>query len=194
MLQDRLKNVALVLQEGYELTVGLSSNNVYLYYKVIQTAMLADMHSFKLVLDVLIKTVIRQYELYKTVVLPTRIFSNTYAWFEIGENYFAINFLQRTNLTLSEEDASKCRGEHITICPANQAVYSTEVNSCALSLFLQSSHAREVCKRTVTTRPALPILEQHGDIVLYYLTEPKQLYLQCQHNRSWEAHTMTLDG
>ena len=78
ILQDMLKNVALVLPEG------LSPNNVYLYYEVIQTAMLADMHSLKLVLDVPIKTVSRQYELYKTVVLPTHIFNNTYAWFEIG--------------------------------------------------------------------------------------------------------------
>ena len=84
ILQDMLKNVTLVLPESYELIVRLSPNNVYLYYEVIQTAMLADMHSLKLVLDVPIKTVSRQYELYKTVVLPTHIFNNTYAWFEIG--------------------------------------------------------------------------------------------------------------
>jgi len=194
MLQDMLKNVALVLPEGCELIIGLSPNNVYLYYEVIQTAMLADMNNFKLVLDVPIKTVSRQYELYKTVVLPTRILNNTFAWFEVGDNYFAINLLQRTYLTLSEEEVSKCRGEHIKICPINRAVYSTEVNSCALSLFLQSSQVREVCKRTVSTHPGIPRLERYGNVVIYYLNGPKQLHLQCQHNRSWETHTMTLDG
>jgi len=62
MLQDMLKNVVLVLPEGCELIVGLSPNNVYLYYEVIQTAMLADMNNLKLVSDVPIKTVSRQYE------------------------------------------------------------------------------------------------------------------------------------
>jgi len=133
MLQEMLKNVTLVLRDGYELIIGLSPNNVYLYYEVIQTVMLADTHSFKLVLNVPLKTVGRQYELYKMVVISTRILSNTYAQFEIGKDYFAINLLQRTYLTLSEVDFMKCRGEHIKICQANQAVYSTEINSCALS-------------------------------------------------------------
>jgi len=35
LLQDMLKNVALVLPESYELIVELSPNNVYLYYEVI---------------------------------------------------------------------------------------------------------------------------------------------------------------
>ena len=156
--------------------------------------MLADMYNLKLVLYVPIKTVSRQYELYKTVVLPTRILNNTFAWFEVGDNDFDINLLQRTYLTLSEEEGFKCRGEHIKVCLINRAVYSTEVNSCALNLFLQSSRVREVCKRTVTTHPAIPRLERHGNVVIYYLTQPKQLHLQCQHNRSWETHTMTLDG
>jgi hypothetical protein len=60
---------------------------------------LADLHSFKLVLNVPLKNVNRQYEMYKMVVLPTRVFNNTYAQFDIGK-YFAINSLQRTYLTV----------------------------------------------------------------------------------------------
>jgi hypothetical protein len=72
-LRELLKNVTLVLPGGYEFIVGLCPNNVYLYYVVIQATMLADAHSFKLVLNVPLKTVNRQHELYKMVVLPTRI-------------------------------------------------------------------------------------------------------------------------
>ena len=154
--------------------------------------MLANVHSFKLVLHVPLKTVDRQYELYKMVVLPVRILNNAYAQFEIGNDYFGINLLQRSYLTLSEIDVLKCRGEDIMICPANQAVYSTEVNSCALSLFLQPTQTRELCKRTVVTHPASRKLERYGSIVIYYLVEPQRL--QCQHNRSWQAYTMTLQG
>ena len=42
MLQEMLKNVTLVLRYGYELIIGLTQNNVYLYYELIQTAKLAD--------------------------------------------------------------------------------------------------------------------------------------------------------
>ena len=194
VLHELLKNITVILPEGYELIVGLRPNNVYLYYEVIQATMLADVHSFKLVLHVPLKSVDRQYELYKMVVLPTRILDNAYAQFEIGKDYFGINLLQRSYLTLSEMDVLKCRGEDIKICPANQAVYSTEVNSCALSLFLQSTQTRELCKRTVVTRPASPKLERYGSMVLYYLVEPQRLHLQCQYNRSWQTYTMTLQG
>ena len=91
-----LKNVTVVLPEGYELIAALRPNNVYLYYDLIQTVMLTDAHSFKLDLNVPLKTIDRQYELYKMVVLPTRIFNNTYAKFEIGNDYFGMNLLQRT--------------------------------------------------------------------------------------------------
>ena len=124
------------MREGLELIVGLRSNNVCLYYEVIEAIMLADVYSFGLLLNIPRKTVYRHYELYKIVVLSTRISNNAYAWFEIGCDYFGINLLQRTYLTMKEVDILKCRGEDIVICPANQAFYSTEVDSCSLSLYL----------------------------------------------------------
>ena len=138
--RELLKNVTLALPEGLELIVRLRPNNVYLYYEVIEDIMLADLHSFKLVLSVPLKTVNRQYELYKMVLLPTRI-SDNYAQFEIGCDYFCVNFLQRTYLTMTEVDVLKCRGEGVMICPANQAVYSTEIDSCSLSPIF-TAHAR----------------------------------------------------
>jgi hypothetical protein len=77
---------------------------MYLYYEVIQAAVLADMHSFKLVLNVPLKTVNSQYELCEMVVVPARIFKNTDTQFENGSDYFGVNLLQRTYLTLSEVD------------------------------------------------------------------------------------------
>ena len=106
------------------------------------------------------------------VVLPTRISDNSYAQFEIGYDYFGINLLQRTYLTLTEVDILKCKGEGIAIWPAKLAVYSTEIDSCSLSLYLQRKDAREMCKRTMIARQAPPRLESHGSLVLYYLAAP----------------------
>ena len=51
-LREFLRNVTLTLPEGLELVVGLRSNNVCLYYEVIEAIMLADVYSFGLVLNV----------------------------------------------------------------------------------------------------------------------------------------------
>ena len=45
----------MTLPEGLVLIVGLRSNHVYLYYDVVEAIMLADVHSFKLVLNVPLK-------------------------------------------------------------------------------------------------------------------------------------------
>ena len=54
-LRELLRNVILTLPEGLELIVGLRPNNMYLYYEVVEAIMLADVHSFKLVLNVPLK-------------------------------------------------------------------------------------------------------------------------------------------
>jgi hypothetical protein len=78
------------------------------------------------------------------------IFNNSFQ-FEVEKDYFGIDILQRRYLTLTEMDLVKCRGKDILICPADHAVYSTEINSCALNLF-QSTNPQETCGRRVTSR------------------------------------------
>ena len=92
VLQEMLKNVTMVLPEGREMIAGLNLNNMYLYYDMIQAMVLADVHSFKLVLNVPLKTVNRHFELYEIVVFPTQLFNNTFAKFVVEEDYFAIYF------------------------------------------------------------------------------------------------------
>ena len=135
MLREMLKSVAMVSPERYELIAGLSPNNMFLYYEMVQAMVLADAHIFNLVFYVPLKTVNRHFELFKIAVFPARIFNNTYAKFVVEKEYFAINLLQRTYFTMSSTEISKCKGKHVMICPASQAVYTTEVDSCILSLY-----------------------------------------------------------
>jgi hypothetical protein len=72
------------------------------------------------------------------VALHTRIANNSFVQFEIGSDHFGIKLLQSSFLTLTELEVMKRRGKDVVICPANQAVYSTEIDSCALSLFQQT--------------------------------------------------------
>jgi hypothetical protein len=125
-------------------------------------------------------------------VLPVRIFNNSFVQFEVEKDYFGIDILQR-HLTLTEMDLVKCRGKDILICPADHAVYSTEINSCELSLF-QSTNPQETCGRRVTSRLPRPRFERFGSAMLYYLPGRQTVYFQCQRNRTSETTSLSLQG
>jgi hypothetical protein len=72
----------------FDIIAGLHPNNVFMYYEVIQTVMLADSHNFKLVLNIPLKSLNRQFFLYRMVVLPLRVSNNTFVQFEIGKGLF----------------------------------------------------------------------------------------------------------
>ena len=167
---------------------------MYSYYDMIQAMVLADVHSFKLLLNVPLKTVNKHFELYEIVEFPTQLFKNTFAKFVVEEDYFAINFLQRTYFTMSSADILKCKGKEILICPVSKAVYSMEANSCVLSLYSHSSRAHEFCKRTLFARPAPSSLERRRSSVLYYVAETQVLHVQYNQKRTWRSFTMTLQG
>jgi hypothetical protein len=92
LLREILKNVSMVLPEGYEFIMALRPNNIILYYDV-KVAVLADLNSFKLVMDVLLKTSNRYFELYRMVVFPTRISNKGFLKFGVDKDYLAINLL-----------------------------------------------------------------------------------------------------
>jgi hypothetical protein len=53
---------------NYDLIVSLRPNNVFMYYEMIQAAMLADLHSLKLLMIVPLKTMNVQFTLYRVAV------------------------------------------------------------------------------------------------------------------------------
>jgi hypothetical protein len=89
----------LVLAGGYDLIVSLRPNNVFMHYEIIQAVMLADLHSYKLVMIVSLKTMNVQFILYRVAVLPVRLFNNTFVQFEVVKDDFGIDILQRRYLT-----------------------------------------------------------------------------------------------
>jgi hypothetical protein len=191
MLRDMLQNVSLVLPGGYELIVSLRPNNVFMHIEMIQAVMLTVLHSVKLEMIVPLKTMNVQFTSYRMAVLPARIFNKSYVQFEFEKDYFGIDILQRRYLTLTEMDIVKCRRKDIFICPADHAVYSMEINSCALSLS-QSTNRQETCGRRVTSRLPRPRFEKFGSAVLYYQPERQMVYFQCQPNRTIETILLLL--
>jgi hypothetical protein len=164
-----------------------------MYYDMIQAAFLADLRSFKLLMIVPLKTMIVQFSLYRVAVLPVRLCNHSFVQFQVEKDYFGIDVLQRHYLTLTEVDLVKCRGRDFCISPADHAIYNTDINSCALSLF-QSTNPQETFGRRVTSRLPRPRLERFGSTVLHYLPERQMVLFQCQQNRTSEAHSLLLQG
>jgi hypothetical protein len=160
---------------------------------MIQAAMLADLHSLKLPMIVPLKTMNVKFTLYRVAVYPVRLFNHSFVQFEVEKDCFGIDVLQRHYLTLTEMDLVKCRGKDFYICPADHAIYSTETNSCALSLF-QSTNPQETRGRRVTSRLPQPRFDRFGTTVLYYLPERQMVFFQCQQNRTSETHSLLVQG
>jgi hypothetical protein len=71
MLHNIVRNVSFHLPEGYELLVGTRTENVYLYYELVNAALIGDANSVKLILNLPLKTANRYFTLYKVIALPT---------------------------------------------------------------------------------------------------------------------------
>jgi hypothetical protein len=52
-LQGILRNVSLQLPEGYELVVGTKLDKMYLYYELVQVAVIGNVHSMKLIVPLM---------------------------------------------------------------------------------------------------------------------------------------------
>jgi hypothetical protein len=90
-LNEILRNVSLKLPANVELFAGIRFNNIFLYYEMIETVVLADSHSFKLVLSVPLKSMNRNFVLYKMFAFPLKVMSNRYVLVELKHGYLSIN-------------------------------------------------------------------------------------------------------
>jgi hypothetical protein len=60
-----LKNATLTLPENLELFAGVKHNSLYLYYQSVEKVILADVHSFKIMLKVPFKSTNQEFLMYK---------------------------------------------------------------------------------------------------------------------------------
>jgi hypothetical protein len=68
MFRENLKNVFIILPDGYEFVMGIRPNNLFMYYDVVTATVLADLNTFNLILHVPLKSNNRYFELYRMVV------------------------------------------------------------------------------------------------------------------------------
>ena len=98
------------------------------------------------------------------------------------ENFYAIySGIFRTDLV-----------NHITICPANIAVYIAQKMTCLSSIYFQENH--NTCSRKLLLHYKTPTLLHHGNTWTFHFPEPHQVSLRCFNNNKWTTSTETLSG
>ena len=88
--------------------------------------------------------------------MPTPVFNDTFAKFELEYEYFGLSRSQRDYVLMTSADLQKCNAGRITICPADRALYDTRSMTCESRLF---PDARQ--RRTLQEEPDGPLHETY---------------------------------
>jgi hypothetical protein len=179
VLQRVLKNISLYLPDGYELVVNPGPHELAWYYENVQVAVIANSLGFTLILSIPIKDVYRRYELYYVYNFYSEIPNGTFVKYNIEKEYLAVHALQHTYLTLSSSELSQCSVKDLKICAVNLPVYSTDVKTCAVSLYLVSGSTSRLQEDSVHRCPP-PTLRRHGPAVIYHFVKPQQVHIRCR--------------
>ena len=115
VLHNILTNFTLNLPEGSNLIVGSQFADLPWYYQNVKAALLADVNSFLLVISFPLTAVNRNYEIYKVISFPFKIWNDTHLRYKFDSEYFAINILQEGYLAMSENDFEQCQGQSVKI-------------------------------------------------------------------------------
>jgi len=118
--------VSLHLPESYELVAGTRAENVYMYYELVKVAVIGNARCIKLIVNVPLKTVSRYFVLYKIIALPVRISGDTFAQYSLDFLYFGLDNIQLNYILFTEADLSSCSKTSVIVCPAKEAIYSTQ--------------------------------------------------------------------
>jgi len=97
-LQNILSNVSLQSAGGFDIILGTKTENIHLYYEIIEVTAVANVHCIKLIINVPLKTASQLFTLYKISVLPTQISNKNFVQYSIDFPYLsasANNFRSR---------------------------------------------------------------------------------------------------
>jgi len=81
------------------------------------------------------------------IALPTQILNDTFVQYLLDYPYTGIDGIQRNYILLTETELKLCTESGITMCPANRAIFSTQVITCETSLFFQTPDSHSLCQK-----------------------------------------------
>jgi hypothetical protein len=146
------------------------------------------------VLNVPLKTVNREFALYKLFDLPSLISNTTSVQYKPNFGYFAFSEIQDRYALLTQAEVDHCIGGNVAICPADTAIYSTRVVTCESSLYFKTLDAHRLCQRQILKQPSTPTWTRHGTVWIYHVPKPLEVTFRCLVNQTWTSKTKQLTG
>jgi hypothetical protein len=111
-LREILCNVSLRLPENHKLVVGTRWENIHLYYDLIKVALICDVHSIKLVMDIPMRTADQSFNLYKLIAMPAQLDGDTFIKYDPEHLYFRLSVSQRDCVAKGREPRTVHPGQH----------------------------------------------------------------------------------
>ena len=175
-----------------------SQSEVYMAVRQLEFTLLqivGGSHNMKLVMSVPLKTPEQRFSVYKVIVWPTRISINKFIRYKLNFAYFGLSFSQRDYILLKVEGMRKYTTGSKTICPADMALFDSQVLTCMASFFFQSSGDSNLCRRDVLLSCNTPTLQRHGSTWFFHFPNEQQVAIRCPNGTDWTTyHEILHDG
>jgi hypothetical protein len=143
-------------------------------------------------LQIPLKTSNRQFNLYKIVTLPIRLSNHSFIHYIPEFSYFGIDTVQHNYILFSESEYRSCSTHVISVCPASNVIFNTQLTTCESSLFFQTADSIPLCQRKLLIHHHTPILQCHDSVWFYHFPEPQPVTLHCRRNDSEVSTTRIL--
>jgi hypothetical protein len=155
-------------------------------------SIVANSHCIKIILHIPLKSADHHFTLYKMIILPERISSDTFIQYDIDYPYLAIQVSQHGYIPFTERDYIKCITSTITVCALDSAIFNKQRLTCAASLFFQSPNQQQLYKRKLLINSQKSTMMRHGNIWIYHFPTPRQLMIRCPGNEASPPHMQVL--
>jgi hypothetical protein len=98
-LHSILKNLTLALPADFELVMGSHYSQLPWYHANIRAAMLANFHSFMLIISLSMTTEDRKFQVMRLLAFQKRVSNGAYVKFQSNDKYLAVNSFHQTYFT-----------------------------------------------------------------------------------------------
>ena len=193
-LQNILRNISLHLPDNYELAAGTQRENVHMYYDLITVAVIGDIHSIKLIMNIPLRTAEQNFDLYKLIAMPTLINGDKFVKYFPEYSYFGLSISRRDYVLLKNDDLRQCNSGSLRVCRLNVPLFDAQTLSCESSLYFQNEGETPLCKRSILLNYKTPTLQKHGATWVYNLPTRQEVTFRCHHGTSWVTHRRALLG
>lgn len=183
---------------GTDFISGISVADVYKYYQYIKIKAVTDSDSIKVILDLPLASVGRNFELFQVRSLPIRDpTTGAYVLYHLEEQFILVNVDKSTYAIPHHEDLAECAGRNPMACPVRFPLFRSHYQTCISTLFFADAvNSQRLCMRTAVIHPPPPTWawDDSRKKWLYSLPEPVTLVSQCQQGENPVVTELTINN